>query len=79
MSPAGELARSLSEVGLLAPKSGSLELGLQGRPDFLGGALEYRHRVSERLSLFAQGSGGLIKTQRFEPGWQAMAGLRFSW
>lgn len=73
------MSRILNEVGLLPPKSGSLEMGIEGRPDFLGGALRYRHRVSERLSLFAEGSGGLVKAQRWEPGWQAMAGLRFTW
>lgn len=79
MSPSGEIGRALSEIGALAPGSELLQLGLQGRPDFLGGAIEYRHRVSERLSLFAEGSGGLMKQRRWEPGWQATAGMRLTW
>jgi len=67
----------------LALPAGSGRLDLFGyvEKDKLGGALDYRHHLTEGLSAFAQGWAGAQRDalDRWRTDYGALAGLRFQW
>lgn len=73
----------LDRVDRLAPGSGHLDLNLFGRGDLdggmAGGALDYEHRVRERLSLFGEAWAGYGWGEQAGLGYGASAGLRWRW
>ena len=75
-----EATRQLDRIDQLRVGQGMLEAYAFGSGDFdsgsVGGALDYSHRVSESVSLFANGSLGYGWGIAPGLGWRAGAGLR---
>lgn len=65
----------------LAPGSGGLKIGAlvnsNLKKTFIGGGLDYNHRIKDNLSVFTQITGGAVKTgQNWQPEVSASAGLQ---
>ncbi len=75
------VTRRLDEAESLAIGSGMLELKAYAKPTSVGGAVDYVHRLTDNLSAFGTGYGGLAQDSYgdLRPEWGAMAGMRLRW
>jgi len=79
----GEAHKQLDRIEQLEPGRGMLEAYMLGRgglrSGFVGGALDYSHRLDKSLSAFAQAEAGYRYGNSPGLEYKAMAGLRWVW
>ncbi len=73
------MTEALERVGQRAPGSGRLDLYGFATPTQLGVAVDYEHRVRQRLALFARGHVGAVRDSGpWRKDAAALAGLRYT-
>jgi hypothetical protein len=74
------VSEALERADSLAPGHGQLDVFASADDSFVGGGLDYSHRLTPSMAAFARGWAGW---QHLPGGWQpgagATAGLRWDW
>ena len=75
------MSRGLDVVGAISPGSGRLDAYGYVNSDDAGGALDYAHRITDGLSVFARGWGGGRRDGAglWRTDYGAQGGLRWQW